>query len=202
MEEAKGGGDEESQAVQAPAPVAEPAATSPDYRDLYLRAAAELENYRKRAERDRAAMVHFAAEGVVLRLLDPYESLERAVAEVARVTAEAPPEVQDVLQRSLEGLRALKRQLSEVLAAEGVEEIRAENAEFDPTLHEALVQLPHPTVPSGAVVELLRPGFSMRGKLLRPARVAVSAGPPAPPSPDGGASNDAPRKGAQTKSHR
>ncbi len=159
-----------------------PAGPGPDYKDLFLRAAAELENYRKRVERERQSLLMSASEGVVRRLLEPYDSFGRAIADLVRVQAEAPRELKAALNRTLEGLRALQRQFAELLAAEGVETIDAQGAEFDPAYHEALVRVPHATAPSGTVVEVLQPGYTQRGRLLRPARVAISAGPgePAP----------------------
>lgn len=148
----------------------------PDYKDLFLRASAELENYRKRIDREKAALASYASESVVRKLLEPYDSFGRAIADLARVHADAPRDVKASLGRSLEGLRALERQLRDLLTAEGVAPIEALGEEFDPAVHEALVRLPHKSAPQGTVIEVLQPGYTMRGKLLRPARVAVSEG--------------------------
>ena len=174
-------GTESSAAAPGVAPV--PPAEAPDYRDLFLRATAELDNYRKRAERDRQALIQFAAEGLARKLLDPVDSLDRAVLEIERVRAHAPDAIKGALATSQEGLRALKRQFMDALAGEGIEPFRPEGAAFDPSLHEALVRVPHPTLPDGAVVEVLQTGYTMRSRLLRPARVTVSSGPAAPGAP-------------------
>jgi molecular chaperone GrpE len=195
--------DEEQPPTAPPAAEAPP---GPDFKDLYLRAAAELDNYRKRVEKDRAGLIQSASESIVRRLLDPFDNLDRAVVDLTRLKAEAPPDLQGPLGRSLDGVRALQRQLFELMAAEGVVPIEAHGAAFDPSLHEALATLPHATVPAGHIVEVLRPGYTIRGRLLRPAAVAVSAGPSpeaadpagpeARPAEDAAAHSRAPKKGA------
>lgn len=170
-------------AVVAPGVASFPPSEAPDYRDLFLRATAELDNYRKRAERDRQALIQFAAEGLARKLLDPVDSLDRAAREVERLRVEAPDALKAALATSEEGLRALKRQFLDALAAEGIEPFRPEGAAFDPALHEALARVPDPTVPDGTVLEVLQAGYMMRGRLLRPARVAVSSGPAASAAP-------------------
>lgn len=194
--------EESGQPVGSPAPA--PEAPAPDYKDLYLRAVAELDNYRKRVEKDRAALSQMAAEAVIRRLLEPLDSFERAISDLARLKGESPAELQGALTRSIEGLRALQRQLSDALAAEGLQPIKAEGAEFDPAVHEALIQMPHPTAPAGTVIEVLRPGYTMRGRLMRAASVAVSSGPAAPAEADDArpAHPSAPAKGTPNeKSH-
>lgn len=168
-----------------PAPAQPPASgqpqgpEAPDYRDLFLRATAELDNYRKRNERERQALIQYAAEALAKRLLDPADSFERAIRDLDRVLAQAPEVLIAPLGASLEGLRALRRQFMDALASEGVEPFRPDGRPFDPAFHEALVRLPHPTSPEGTVLEVLQAGYTLRGRVLRPARVAVSSGPPA-----------------------
>ena len=184
---------EQSALGTADQPAAESAAV-PDYKELYLRALADLDNYRKGLEKQRVAFVKSIGDSLMRRLLEPVDSVERAILDLARLKADAPPELQAGIGRSLDGVRALQRQLGDLLAAEGVTIIDAGGAEFDPSLHEALVRVPHPTIPADHVVEVLRQGYLSQGRLLRPAAVSVSAGPPdgvgqGPPAQERGTSS-------------
>ncbi len=169
---------EEQSAIGTPDQPGPEGGVAPDYKELYLRALADLDNYRKGLEKQRVAYVKSIADSVMRRLLEPVDSVDRAIADLARLQAEAPPELQAGIGRSLEGVKGLQRQLADLLAAEGVTIIDAGGAEFDPGLHEALVRVPHPTIPADHIVEVLRPGYQSHGRLLRPAAVSISAGPP------------------------
>jgi molecular chaperone GrpE len=130
--------------------------------DRYLRAEAEIDNTRKRAQRAREeALVQQRREllGQVLTVMD---NLERALAH-----ADTGPE-------SLKsGLEATYRELGRMLAAQGVERIEALDAPFDPQLHEAAAVVPVADAEQERVVAVDRPGYTLDGLLLRPARVVV-----------------------------
>jgi len=179
-------------------PRAAAAAEAPDYRDLFLRATAELDNYRKRAERDRLSLMQYANETLIRRLLDPLDSFDRAIGELERAQRDTAEPARPAVMASLEGVRALKRQFNDQMAAEGLEAFRPDGEPFDPQFHEALVRIPRDDTPEGTIVQVLQPGYILRGKLLRPARVAVSAGP----APDAGAQpeSDSNSKAAGRKS--
>jgi molecular chaperone GrpE len=164
--------DATSRGSSAPA-----APVTADWKELYLRAVAELDNYRKRGERDRSAQVQFAAESVIRKILEPVESLDRALATLEALEREVPEAQRPPLSRSLDGLRALRRQFHAVLDSEGVEAVGKPGVEFDPALHEALATVPSDTYPEGTVSQVFSPGYTLRGRLVRPARVAVSSGP-------------------------
>jgi molecular chaperone GrpE len=133
-----------------------------DLRDKYLRAAAEVENTRKRAERDAAALVAGRLRSFSARLLDVADNLERALAHAPAGDALRP------------GVEATLQQLQAALRQEGVEAIPvAVGAPFDPQIHEAVGG--HPAdVERESVAEVTQTGYTYDGQLLRPARVIVA----------------------------
>jgi molecular chaperone GrpE len=133
-----------------------------EYLDQLKRVAAEFENYRKRAARDRESLVARAAERLVRELVPVLDDLERAL-QAAEEHEEAKLE---------EGVRLVHRQLAESLRREGLEEIPTEG-KFDPHLHEALLAQPV-DAESGTIVEVLQKGYRLGDRVLRPARVVVA----------------------------
>src|SRR6267378_2471418 len=136
-----------------------PAPAEPDWQDLYLRARAELENYRMRMERDRATQAQYASESVIRKLIDPVESLDRAIDDLDGLVREAPDSIRGPLARSLDGLKALRRQVHALLDSEGVLRVGETGVPFDPSLHEALVTVPSDTHPEGTIAQLIQPGY-------------------------------------------
>ncbi len=133
--------------------------------DRLQRLAAEFDNYRKRAERDRAAMASLANERLVKELIPILDDLGRAL-EAAAGHEEA---------RLEDGVRLVHRALAEVMQKQGLTEIGTEGR-FDPHVHEALLAQPS-DAEEGAVIEVVQKGYRLGDKVLRPARVVV-AGPP------------------------
>jgi molecular chaperone GrpE len=137
-------------------------------RDQYLdhaqRLAADFDNYRKRAARDQESLVARAHERLVKELLPVLDDLERAL-EAAAAHEEAKLE---------EGVALVERELRAALAREGLVEIETAGA-FDPHVHEALLTQPSEE-DEGAVVQVLQKGYRLGDRVLRPARVVVSAG--------------------------
>lgn len=140
-----------------------------DYLDQLHRSRAEFANYQKRARAQADADRQYAVAALAGDLLGVLDNFERA-AEAARA-AESPALVA--------GLDIVRRQLGEALAKHGVEPIEALGQPFDPNLHEALTQVPDADRPEGTVVGELARGYRLRDRVLRPARVAVAARPPA-----------------------
>jgi molecular chaperone GrpE len=130
--------------------------------DTLQRVKAEFDNFRKRSARDHEALVTRAAERLVKELLPVLDDLSRAL-EAAEQHEEATLE---------EGVRLVHRQLVDVLAKEGLEEIPTDGA-FDPHVHEALLSQPS-DADSGAVIEVLQKGYRLGDRVLRPARVIVA----------------------------
>lgn len=130
---------------------------------------AEYENYRKRVERDRAAEREQANAALVLDLLPALDSFERALA--------APGAGGEGRGEFRSGVTLIQRQLLEALARAGLEALEAAGEPFDPEVHEAVAISVEPGVPAGRVLQVFDRGYRFRGRLLRPARVRVSADP-------------------------
>jgi molecular chaperone GrpE len=151
--------------------------------DKFLRTAAELDNYRKRAAREKEDLARFTSERVVAALLPVLDNLERAIDAAQKHGAENSP--------LLEGITQVHSQFRRTLAELGLKEIVANTGHpFDPNLHEAVGQVESGEHPEGHVVEQLQRGYKLADRLLRPARVVVSKGSPQEDS--GGAGVPAP----------
>lgn len=142
------------------------------------RLAADFDNFRKRAERDRAALVAHASERLVKELLPVLDDLERALA-AADQREEA---VGDPVERRgggvgefVEGVRLVERSLRTTLEHSGLQEIEADGARFDPHLHEALLTQPA-DVEEGTILQVLQRGYRLGERVLRPARVVIAQG--------------------------
>jgi molecular chaperone GrpE len=134
--------------------------------DRLRRMAAEHDNYRKRVERDRAEQREQANSVLVAELLPVLDSFERALGGQA---GELPGEVRS-------GLGLIHRQLLDALIRAGLEPMQAAGQEFNPEIHDAVATTQDPRIPAGRVIEVFDAGYRFRGRLLRPARVRVSAG--------------------------
>ena len=134
-----------------------------------LRLQADFENYRKRMLREKQEWITFATEKLVLDLLPVLDNFELGLANSAQT--DAPPAF-------TEGFQLIYNQLLAALEKAGVEPIHAEGEPFDPNLHEAATHLPSGTVPAEHVSNQIRRGYRMGHKLIRPAQVVVSSGPP------------------------
>ncbi|MBF8297469.1 MAG: grpE [candidate division NC10 bacterium] len=133
--------------------------------DRLLRLHAEFENYKKRMARERSEFVKFANEALILEFLPVLDSLERALA-TARSAAEA--------QAVAEGLEIILRLFQTTLEKVGVKVIEALEREFDPNLHQAAAQVESPDGRDNIVMEEVRKGYLLEGRLLRPSMVKVS----------------------------
>ena len=134
--------------------------------DRLLRAAADLDNFRKRVVRERDEAARHAAAPVVKDLIPAIDNLERALA-----AAPAGDPLAD-------GVRMVLRQVEEALARHGIEPRSALGEPFDPALHEALATVPSADAAPGTVVAQHGRAWLQHGRLLRPAMVAVAAAPP------------------------
>ncbi len=137
-----------------------------DQHDRLLRAAADLENYKKRAAREREEVQRFGVEKLVKDLLPAVDNLDRAL-------AAAPPD--DPLAA---GVRLVRSNLEQALAKHGVTAFSALGEKFDPALHEALMQVPTADHAPGTVAVEHARGFKLNDRLVRPAMVGVAVAPP------------------------
>jgi molecular chaperone GrpE len=145
-----------------------------DEHERLLRTAADFDNYKKRAAREREDVQRFGNEKLLKELLPVVDNLDRALA------AAAPG---DPL---VDGVRLVRTSLEQVLGRHGVTSFSAMGERFDPALHEALLQVPTTEKPAGTVVLEHARGFKLNDRLLRPAMVGVAAEPAAPPPDAGG----------------
>jgi molecular chaperone GrpE len=138
------------------------------FRDMALRGQADFDNYRKRAAREKEEAVKFANLGLVDRFLPILDNFELGLLS-ARSTEGAAQVVM--------GFEMVGRQLQDFLTQSGVEVVAGEGSDFDPNLHEAVQQEESLDVPEGRVLRVLRKGYRMKERLVRPAMVVVSKAP-------------------------
>ncbi len=147
-------------------------AESAELQDRLLRVAAEFENYKKRMERERTALLKYSGEGIFRELLPVVDNLERAVDKgvVAGVEAEKN------LEALLEGVELTLKSLRSTLEKFEVKPIESIGEPFDPTIQEALTMEASETVPANHVLSEFEKGYFYKDRLLRAARVIVSSG--------------------------
>jgi molecular chaperone GrpE len=143
-------------------------------KERWLRAAADLENYRKRAARERDEVVQFGNERLLKEFLPVLDDLDRSLEAAGQAGSETA-----VL---IDGLRMVSKKFMATLEKHGVSSFSVAGEAFDPTRHEAVQQMHSTEVPVGGVAMELRRGYLLNGRLLRPAMVAVSLGPEGGPS--------------------
>ncbi|MFA6358063.1 MAG: nucleotide exchange factor GrpE [Candidatus Omnitrophota bacterium] len=137
-----------------------------DSQDKMLRNLADLENIRKRLDREKQEFIKFANEGLVLDLLNVLDDLERTV-NLAESTK------QD-LAAFLKGVEMILAHLYEMLKEHGVKPLDAEGKIFDPNYHEALMQVEDKDLPEHTIIEVLQKGYLIHERVLRTAKVKVS----------------------------
>ena len=144
-------------------------------KDRLLRALAEMENLRRRTEREVAdaktyGIASFAREAVALA-----DNLRRAL---DSFPAEARAAMEPHVAALVEGVELTERDFLSRLARFGVKKIEAQGARFDPNQHEALYEIPDENQPAGTVAQVIEPGYSIGERVLRPAKVGVTRGGP------------------------
>lgn len=148
-------------------------AENAELRDRLLRLAAEMDNLRKRTEREIADTRSYAIAGFARDMLTATDSLSQALAIL-------PPEarkVADATMKSLiDGMELTEREMQRLLGKHGVKPIEAEGQKFDPHRHQAMFEVPDATRPEGTVVQVVQQGFAIGDRVLRPAMVGVAKG--------------------------
>jgi molecular chaperone GrpE len=137
--------------------------------DRYLRSVADLENFRRRTVREKDELRQFAASRVLEDLLPVLDNLGLGLAAAKQPGAD--------LAKLTGGIDMVLAQLKSALASHGLKEINPAGQPFDANQHESISAQPSSEIPEGNVVTVVRPGFSLNGRLLRPASVVVSSGP-------------------------
>jgi len=153
----------------------ERAAKADEHWERLLRTAADFDNFKKRAARERQEATQAATVALLQKLLPVLDHFE--MAQSAAQTAGG-----DKLASLQTGIEMIQQQLKGILVETGLEEIDATGKIFDPTLHEAVSQRETADAPEGQVVQQIRKGYKLRDRLLRPAAVIVARQPSAPPA--------------------
>jgi molecular chaperone GrpE len=137
--------------------------------DRLLRALADAENVRRRADRAAQDARNYAVADLSRELLTVLDNLRRAVA-----AAEDPAVESAGAAPLVEGIRAIERSLMTTLERFGIREIKARGTPFDPTRHEAIMEVNDPSRPPGSVADVMEEGYTIHDRLLRPAKVSVT----------------------------
>ena len=139
--------------------------------DQLLRALAELENTRRRADRDRAEALKYGAASFARDMLGVADNLQRALGAVAELDQETLP---DAAKSLLEGVAATERDLIASLGRHKVQPLSPMGEKFDPNQHEAMFEAPGTGQPVGTIIEVIETGYVMDERLLRPAKVGIA----------------------------
>jgi molecular chaperone GrpE len=169
-------------------------AETAELKDKLLRAHAEVENIRKRAEREREETAKYAISKLAREVVGVGDNFQRAIEAVPTGAADQDP----ALKSFLDGVTMTERELLNVLERHGIKRIHPINEPFNPHLHQAVMEIQRTDVPAGTAVQVFQAGYTIGDRVLRPAMVAVSkggpratpagdAGPSAPPAGDGAA---------------
>ncbi len=141
-----------------------------DFKHKYLHLLADMENARKRLQKERAEIVKYAIENLILDFLNPIDHFENALKHTDQTS--------DEIKHWAVGFQMILNQFRDVLANNGVVPMETKGKEFDPHCHEAIEMVTSTDHPSGTIVEENLRGYIMGDKTLRPARVKVSKMPP------------------------
>lgn len=149
------------------------AAKADEYYDRLLRLAADFDNFKKRAARERQDAIKFANAALLEKLLPVMDHFEMALAALAQPPNGNPQSLQSLHT----GISMVHQQLRSLLLEAGLEEIDALGKPFDPAVHEAVAQETTDQAPEGQVIKQLRKGYRLKERLLRPAAVVVAVAP-------------------------
>jgi molecular chaperone GrpE len=162
-------------------PDADAAVLAAELKDRLLRTLAEMENLRKRTEREVTDARLYGVAAFARDILGVADNMRRALDAVSpelRASAEAG------VKALIDGVELTERELVKALDKNGVHQFSPRGEKFDPNVHQAMFEVPNASVPAGSVVEVVQPGYMIGERVLRPAMVGVSKGGPrsAPPS--------------------
>ena len=201
MSDTNAGSGEETAAAPAEAASAETAerdafavvealnAENSQLKDRVLRTLAEMENLRRRTEREVSDAKAYAVTSFARDMLTVVDNLARALEHVpAEARAAADPQIRSVI----EGVELTARDLEAALGRHGVKRLDPKGQKFDPNFHQAIFEVPDETLPAGAVSQVVQSGWTIGDRVLRPAMVGVSKGGarPAPREEKAPADND------------
>jgi molecular chaperone GrpE len=153
----------------------DPVAVATELRDRLLRTLAEMENLRKRTEREVTDARLYGVTTFARDLLGVADNMRRALDTLSpemRAGADA------AVQALVDGVELTERELIKALEKNGIRQFSPRGEKFDPNVHQAMFEVPNPSVPAGSVVEVVAPGYMLGERVLRPAMVGVSKGGP------------------------
>src|SRR6185295_15009510 len=161
-----------------------------DYKDRHLRTLAEMENLRRRTDREIADTRVYGVTNFARDILEVADNMARAV---TALTAELRGKADEGLKALLDGVELTERELLKVLEKHGVKKFDPMGQKFDPNLHQAMYEIPDASRPAGSVAQVVQPGYMIGDRVLRPALVGVAKGGPKPaaepPANDNGGSS-------------
>lgn len=163
-----------------------------EMRDRLLRTMADMENLRRRTEREKADTARYAVTSFARDVLTVGDNLKRTIEHVPAEAASQDP----ALKSFLDGVELTERELLNVLERHGVTRIEPLGQRFDPNCHQAMYEVPNPDVPEGTVVDVMQAGYTIGDRCLRPALVAVAKGGAKPGKPQGDGNGAPPRRAA------
>ena len=164
----------EAAAVE-PDPLELAKAEAADFRDRYLRLAAEMDNLRRRTERDVKDAKSYSVAGFARDMLAVSDNLRRAL---DAIPAEARAAGDKGLDALIEGVEMTERAMLSALERHGVKKIEPAGQKFDPHFHQAMFEIPNAEVPNNTVVQVVQDGYTIGERVLRPAMVGVAKGGP------------------------
>jgi|GEM_PF-466233 len=147
------------------------AARADEYWDKLLRKTAELDNFRKRMLKERQELIETANLGLVQKLIPLLDNFDAAIASINSADDQK-------LESIKKGVQMVLSQFQNILKEAGVEEINATNQPFNPHIHEAISEQESTEIPAGHVIQQIRKGYKLKGRLIRPASVIVAKEPP------------------------
>ena len=144
-------------------------------KDRLLRTLADMENLRRRGEKDVADARAYAVTNFARDMVNVADNLRRAI---ESVPADARAAVEGALKAVLEGVELTERDLLNTLERHGIKKLDPVGQKFDPNFHQAMMEIPDTTVPNGTVTQVIQTGFAIGERVLRPALVGVAKGGP------------------------
>lgn len=153
-----------------PDPIAALEAEKADLKERLLRSLAEMENLRRRSEREAADARTYAVTGFARDMLTVADNIRRALESVPAETGERA----EALRPLIEGMELTERDLLKTLQRHGVRAIEAEGSKFDPNMHQAMFEVQNDEVPGGTVVQVVQGGYAIGDRVLRPALVGIA----------------------------
>ena len=148
-----------------------------DHKDRLLRTLAEMENLRKRTEREVSDMRQYGIASFARDVLAVVDNMERAL---EALDAELRETANPAVKALLDGVELTERELAKVLEKHGVKKLDPLGEKFDPNLHQAMYEIPDVSRPAGTVAQVVQPGYMIGERVLRPALVGVAKGGPKP----------------------